>query len=136
MNLFRSLTILYFTPDYILISFTISRILDIVMETEAYECLLLLLLFILQFITLMFYLEIFEFNFWGLNKNTRRNIQEREKEEMLFQEKTSRTSSSSEIEISPDYIVYNKNTNSTKDIMTQSSDSYNHIYELYEKYGP
>ena len=133
LNLFRSLTILYFTPDYILISFTISRILDIVMETEAYEC---LLLFILQFITLMFYLEIFELNFLGLNKNTRRNIQEREKEEMLFQEKTSRTSSSSEIEISPDYIVYNKNTNSTKDIMTQSSDSYNHIYELYEKYGP
>ena len=133
LNLFRVLTILYFTPDYILISFTISRILDIVMETEAYEC---LLLFILQFITLMFYLEIFELNFLGLNKNTRRNIQEREKEEMLFQEKTSRTSSSSEIEISPDYIVYNKNTNSTKDIMTQSSDSYNHIYELYEKYGP
>ena len=87
-------------------------------------------------ITLMFYLEIFELNFLGLNKNTRRNIQEREKEEMLFQEKTSRTSSSSEIEISPDYIVYNKNTNSTKDIRTQSNDSYNHIYELYEKYGP
>ena len=132
LNLFRSLTILYFTPDYILISFTISRILDIVMETEAYEC---LVLFILQFITLMFYLEIFEFNFWDLNKNTRRNIQEREREEMLFQERTSRTSSSSEIEISPDYIVYNKNRNSTKDIRTQSSDSYNHIYELNEKYG-
>ena len=60
MNLLRTLMILYFTPDFILISFTISRILDIVIETEAYEC---LLLFILQFITLMFYLEIFELNF-------------------------------------------------------------------------
>ena len=131
LNLFRSLTILHFSPDYILISFTISRILDIILETGAYEC---LVLFALQFITLMFYLEIFEFNFWGLNKNTRKNIQKREKEEMLLQEKNSRSSSTSEIEISPDYIVYDEHRNSTKDIRTQSGDSYNHIYELSEKY--
>ena len=66
LNLMRSLTILNFTPDYILISFTISRIINIVMERQVYAC---LSLFILQFITLMFYLELFELNFLGLNKN-------------------------------------------------------------------
>ena len=36
------------------------------MERQVYAC---LSLFILQFITLMFYLELFELNFLGLNKN-------------------------------------------------------------------
>ena len=31
----------------------------------------------LQFISLLFFLEIFEFNFCNLNKNTKRNIEER-----------------------------------------------------------
>ena len=132
LNLFRVLTILYFTPDYILISFTVSRILDIVIESKKYEC---LALFFLQFITLMFYLEIFEFNFWGLNKNTRRNIQEREKDEMLSQERISRTSSTSEIEVSPDYIVYSTRNKSggSFDINDQRPESPIHIIELREK---
>ena len=131
LNLFRVLTILYFTPDYILISFTVSRILDIVIESKKYEC---LALFFLQFITLMFYLEIFEFNFWGLNKNTRRNIQEREKDEMLSQERISRTSSTSEIEVSPDYIVYSTRNKSggSFDINDQRPESPIHIIELRE----
>ena len=132
LNLFRVLTILYLTPDYILISFTVSRILDIVIESKKYEC---LALFFLQFITLMFYLEIFEFNFCGLNKNTRRNIQEREKDEMLSQERISRTSSTSEIEVSPDYIVYSTRNKSggSFDINDQRPESPIHIIELREK---
>ena len=39
--------------------------------------------FTFQIITLLFYLEIFEFNFCGLNKNTKRNIQSRERDESL-----------------------------------------------------
>jgi hypothetical protein len=35
---------------------------------------------------LLFFLEIFEFNFCGLNKNTRKNIQLREKEDMQKKE--------------------------------------------------
>ena len=106
LNLLRTLMILYFTPDFILISFTFSRIIDIIIETEQYIC---IVLFILQLITLMFYLEIFEFNFCGLNKNTRRNIQERERKEMLLQEESdnsSRKSTLSIIEVSPDYIIH------------------------------
>ena len=137
LNLLRSLTILYFTPDYILISFTISRIINIVMERKAYVC---LVLFVLQFITLMFYLEIFEFNFCGLNKNTKRNIAERVQKEMLLQEeyennpgRFSSASSFDEIDITPDYVIYNKETNHT-DISSPKYDMIEHAYEMDDKF--
>ena len=41
----------------------------------------------------MFYLEIFEFNFCGLNKNTKRNIAERGLSEDSIMERDSTTSS-------------------------------------------
>ena len=81
LNLLRTLTIVNLTPDYVLISFTISRIFMIVLESKQYEC---LALFPIQFITLMFYLELIELNFFGLNKNTKRNIHERERREMFL----------------------------------------------------
>ncbi len=79
----------------------------------------------------MFYLEIFEFNFCGLNKNTRRNIQEREKDEMLSQERISRTS---EIDASPDYIVniINKDDGAF-DINEETNENSIHAIELQEK---
>ena len=136
LNLLRTLTILYFTPDFILISFTISRIINIVMDTERYEC---LALFVLQFITLMFYLEIFELNFWGLNENTRRNILQRERQESILQEKlendsmSGRSSNASEIEITPDYVMYDRGRNSPKDISSPKYEVMECI-ELNEKY--
>ena len=39
----------------------------------------ILILSLLQIITLLFYLEIFECNFCSLNKNTKKNIEERER---------------------------------------------------------
>ena len=79
LNFLRVLTNLHLTPDYILISFSISRIINIVIETKRYEC---LALFPFQFIFLMFYLEIFELTFCGLNKNTKSRIQIRVDKEM------------------------------------------------------
>ena len=107
LNLLRGLTILNLNPDYILISFSISRIINIVMETKEYIC---LILFPFQFISLMFYLEIFELNFCGLNKNTRRNIEERQIEETLkigsiFELTDGRESFSSNIEIGDNYTI-------------------------------
>ena len=138
LNLLRSLTILYFTPDYILISFTISRIINIVVERKAYVC---LVLFVLQFITLMFYLEIFELNLCGLNKNTKRNIAAREQKEMLLQEDyenhpdtVSRSSTFSEIDISPGYFIYNKETNPSTDISSPKNGVIEHTYELNDKF--
>ena len=40
----------------------------------------------MQIIVLLFYLEIFEFNFCGLNRNTKKNILLREKEEIALLE--------------------------------------------------
>ena len=138
LNLFRSLTIYYFTPDYILISFTISRITDIFMDTHQYECLALV---IIQLITLMFYLEIFELNFCGLNTNTRKNILRREQQEMLLQDKmdrdsvsSSRSSSFSGIDITPDYLVYNRNSNSVVDISSPKYEVVENSFELSDKY--
>ena len=63
----------------------------------------------------MFYLEIFELNFCGLNKNTRRNIQEREQREKDLNnrlninndgERASYSSNLSQIDVSPDYMMY------------------------------
>ena len=55
-----------------------------------------------QIVSLLFYLEILEFNFCNLNKNTKRNIMLRE-EEMLLRNNTN----ISEIEIDKDLIVKN-----------------------------
>ena len=54
-----------------------------------------------QIVSLLFYLEILEFNFCNLNKNTKRNIMLREEEEMLLRNNTN----VSEIEIDKDLIV-------------------------------
>ena len=104
LNLLRVLTILHLTPEHILISFSISRIINIVLETKKFEC---LALFVIQFITLMFYLEIIELNFCGLNKNTRRNIQKRGEDELIGKTNL-RDSTASLIEFSPDYIITTK----------------------------
>ena len=50
----------------------IKRMIDLIKDEP--EKLYNLIFFVIQFISLMFYLEIFEFNFCNLNKNTRRNI--------------------------------------------------------------
>ena len=55
-----------------------------------------------QIISLLFFLEILEFNFCNLNKNTKRNIILRQEEEMLF-----RNSNVSDIEIDTDLIIKN-----------------------------
>ena len=54
-------------------------------------------------ISILFYLEILEFNFCNLNRNTKRNIMLREEEEMLLRNNTN----VSEIEIDKDLIVKN-----------------------------
>ena len=132
LNLLRVLTILHFTPDYILISFAISRIVNVVIETKKYIC---LALFPLQFFVLMFYLEIIELKFCGLNKNTRKNIQIRGEREInknisdisgRMSDLSSRSSNASDIEVTPDYFI------------GQSPDFYkngdfNQYYELNEK---
>ena len=118
LNIFRYLTIFYLTPEYILISFTISRIFDIVMETKKYEC---IALFVVQFIALLLYLEIIELNFLGINKNTKRNIISREKDDKDFCNSNDTESSSSLLEIYDNYIIDPENMKETKDVNIESN---------------
>ena len=77
------------SPNYIIISFETGKIPLIIIKfvMQDYEkrklkvliLVAILILFILYVITLLFYLEIFEFNFCSLNKNTKRNIEKRER---------------------------------------------------------
>ena len=133
LNLFRGLTILHFTPDYILISFAMSRIVNVVIETRIYVC---LALFPLQFFVLMLYLEIIELKFCGLNTNTRRNIQIRGQKELnkgindlegRISDLSNRSSNANDIDINADYSV--SNTFSDNDI-EEDKDKY---YQLREK---
>ena len=78
------------TPNYIIICYEIGKIpLNIInfFDSKDYNkygdlkvlvLIAIIILSILQVIILLFYLEIFEFNFCALNKNTKKNIDERE----------------------------------------------------------
>ena len=74
--LFRILILNYLTPNHMLIAYDLVKIFIILNgknEKKWYS----IILFIFQFISLAFFLEIFEFNFCNLNKNTKRNINKR-----------------------------------------------------------
>ena len=70
------LIVYYFPPDYILIITLLESIFSTIKDCIKYEeyNALIILLHIIQILAMLIYLEIFELNFCGLNKNTRRNI--------------------------------------------------------------
>ena len=70
------LIVYYFPPDYILIITLLESIFRTIkgcIKREVFNA-LFILLHIIQILAMLIYLEIFELNFCGLNKNTRRNI--------------------------------------------------------------
>ena len=75
-------TLNLFNPNYIFVCYEISKIANFFFYIENLSQLFILIPFTFQIIALLFYIEIFEFNFCGLNKNTKKNILLREKEEI------------------------------------------------------
>ena len=73
------------TPNYVIISYEMGKIPASIVVNESVERWLLLIISIFQIFSLLFYLEIFEYNFCSLNKNTKRLISEREKVESIFE---------------------------------------------------
>ena len=71
------------TPNYVIIGFELGKIPTTLITTEGIYRWIVLVISIFQIISLLFYLEIFEYNFCSLNKNTKRNISEREKSEFM-----------------------------------------------------
>ena len=116
LRLLLTLIILeYFSLNHVLISHLLYRIaISIYLHELIFKFIIILVdkkyLFFLipaffQIISLLFYLEIFEFNFCNLNRNTKRNIMLREEEEMLLRNNTN--ASEIEVEIDKDLIVKN-----------------------------
>ena len=97
------LILLYFRPDFILIVLQFSYITQNLIETTA-DKLFCIIFFIIQFIALMLHLEIFELNFCGLNKNTRRNINLRSKIEFSEENRDSSVGFKC-VDINKDYII-------------------------------
>ena len=71
--------------------------------------------FVFQILALLFYFEILEFNFCKLNKNTIRNIEDREQ---IGNQKTN--SNSSSIELAGQYYL-------TEDVLTEYHETYNSL---------
>ena len=66
------------TPNYAIIASELGKIPISIILNEGINRWIILIVSIFQIIFLLFYLEIFEFNFCSLNENTKRNISERE----------------------------------------------------------
>ena len=126
------------SPNYIIIGFETGKIPLIIIkfvikdyEKRKLKVLILvaiLVLFVLQVITLLFYFEIFEFNFCSLNKNTKRNIEKRERMLSLNQIEVNNIDLENESEIMiKDYIVKNDTRKSIIEMASSEEKSSNSL---------
>ena len=83
----------------------------------------------------MFHLEIFEFNFCGLNNNTRKKISERESQEAYLNSNKIRPSSKGDIEIDivSNYLINLNESERTSEISNQKEEMSQFIYEMDKK---
>ena len=132
--LFRILTLNYLTPNHMLIAYDLVKIFIILNgknEKKWYS----IILFIFQFISLAFFLEIFEFNFCNLNKNTKRNINKRAVEEGLLKDSDtfSDETSGGFIEFNGGYVIKNEeemNKGDETHLLSKDSSSINNSFIL------
>ena len=74
------------TPGYIIIAYTLAKIPSSIIANTGNNRWIILAISIVQIFILLFYLEILEFNFCSLNKNTKKSIIERERIESRISE--------------------------------------------------
>ena len=112
-------TLFYFNPEYILISLQFSKLTKFLIDksndkSHNKNYFYFLILFIFQIFCLLIYLEIIELNFFGLNRNTRRNIRERGLSEQFIgnnKDADNETDDQGIIDFSQDYYYYEENAN-------------------------
>ncbi len=102
-QILRLLVLENLTPNHMLISYEISKLSNVLIKSTSLNKWLSIIPFILQFMSLMFFLEIFEYNFCNLNKNTKKNIDLREGSAMLMRESVGSVSSG--IEFNEGYVI-------------------------------
>ena len=71
------------TPNYVPLGYCLGRIPTTIMAIDGYKKWIILILFLLLIFISLFYLEILEYNFCSLNVNTRKNIRERERNQIF-----------------------------------------------------
>ena len=71
------------TPNYVPLGYCLGRIPTTIMAIDGYKKWIILILFLLLIFISLFYLEILEYNFCSLNINTRKNIRERERNQIF-----------------------------------------------------
>ena len=76
------LLLYYLKPNHIIITDDIDAYSQVLLYNTSPDKWYTIIPFILQILSLLFYFEILEFNFWNLNKNTIKNILKREAEEL------------------------------------------------------
>ena len=104
-QLTRMLILDNLSPNHILISYEISKILIVLTNPGLDNRWISLIPIIFQFLSLLFYLEIFEYNFCNLNKNTKKNIELREQIDMMGRESVS-SKNSQGIDIGCGYLIH------------------------------
>ena len=72
------------TPNFVIIAYELARIPSSIIKNGGINRYIILIISLFQIIFLLFYLEIFEYNFCSLNKNTKRSISEREKNQIDY----------------------------------------------------
>ena len=97
-QLLRLLVLEKLTPNHMLISYEISKLSNVLIKSKSEYKWYSVILFVFQFISLLFFLEILEYNFCDLNFNTIKNIQERELNNMIMKERDSSINSEIDIE--------------------------------------
>ena len=102
-QILRLLVLENLTPNHMLISYEISKLSNVLIKSTSLNKWFSIIPFILQFMSLMFFLEIFEYNFCNLNKNTKKNVNLREGSAMLMRESVGSVSSG--IEFNEGYVI-------------------------------
>ena len=112
----------YLRPNYLIISDQIDAYFDIIFYQHNPNRFYTLIPFVFQIFSILFYFEILELNFCNLNENTAKNIEMREENE-----RQSRSSCSSLIELEEQYYVKD---NGFKNREERGSDASDKIGEI------
>ena len=122
INILKILTIYYFSQFHTYSAYVLIKIFDLLLRNKSDYKFFSLPLFVFQILGLLVFLEIIELNFCGLNKNTKRNIESREKQEYLNLLRNDESSSEAGIdrgmrqfEITPGYFVCEMMNTSTEE---------------------
>ena len=123
-NSLIALLLFYLRPNHLIITDEIYAYLNMILYGEKPNKGYSVIIFAFQMLALLFYFEILELNFCGLNKNTAKNIQEREKKDQDIDTDDSR------IELEDQYIVKNETMMNDDD-----EDKNKSVYNNIEKYN-